>query len=173
MNWRAPIGLYRLWFARAVAARIAPTLLRMGPLVLIAAFFFHLQAPASTASAALWLLSTVVAVLLASSITTLLTITLVWTISPTGISQLIGAMCYLFSGTILPLPLFPDWLQPLLNFLPFRGLMDTPFRIYMGHMPPSMAALAIGQQLLWVIVLIGLGRVLLGCGIRRMVAQGG
>ena len=38
-----------------------------------------------------------------------------------------------FSGLIIPLPLFPDWLQPLLYWQPFRGLADVPYRIYGGN----------------------------------------
>ena len=35
------------------------------------------------------------------------------------------------------------------KFLPFRGLMDTPFRLYLGHIPPSAIVPALAHQLLW------------------------
>ena len=34
---------------------------------------------------------------------------------------------------IIPLPLFPDWAQPVVWALPFAGLVDLPFRVYTGH----------------------------------------
>ncbi len=82
-----------------------------------------------------------------TSFTTLMTMSLLWTIAGDGINRLISAALFLFSGMVVPLPLFPDWLQPVLNALPFRGLADTPFRIYMGHIPPEQALAMIMKQL--------------------------
>jgi ABC-2 type transport system permease protein len=77
------------------------------------------------------------------------------------------------SGMLVPLPLFPAWLQPLLSVQPFRGLADVPFRIYTGHIAPAAALLEIAQQLLWCAALIWLGRGLLARALRRVVIQGG
>ena len=48
-----PVDLYQLWYARALARRIAPMLLRAGPILLLAALAFGLGPPASAGSAAL------------------------------------------------------------------------------------------------------------------------
>ena len=36
-------------------------------------------------------------------------------------------MIIVLSGALVPLPLFPDWLQPALALQPFAGLVDIPF----------------------------------------------
>jgi ABC-2 type transport system permease protein len=82
-------------------------------------------------------------------------------------------VAYLFSGMILPLPLYPDWAQSLINFLPFRGLIDVPFRVYLGHLPPAQIPALLLQQLIWAAVLITFGRWLLGRARLRLVVQGG
>jgi ABC-2 type transport system permease protein len=69
--------------------------------------------------------------------------------------------------------LFPDSVQPILNFLPFRGIMDTPFRLYMGHIPPDQLLNVISHQLIWIVILIALGRWILNRGLKRLVIQGG
>ena len=42
-----PVDLYAFWYSRALANRVAPTLLRSAPLFCLAFLFFGLQAPAS------------------------------------------------------------------------------------------------------------------------------
>ena len=66
-----------------------------------------------------------------------------------------------------------QWMQPVLNFLPFRGLMDTPFRMYLGHIPPAQLPLILGHQLAWTLALIALGRWILAQSVRHLVIQGG
>jgi len=168
-----PVDLYWLWFCRAIAARTAPVLLRMGPVILVAALFFRLRAPASPLTGGLWLVSTISAVLLSAAIGTLLTTSMLWTVTGQGVNMLASSLMWFLSGIVVPLPLFPDWLQPALKVLPFRGLMDTPFRIYMGHIPPEQAVFAIAHQLAWTAAFIVLGRIVLRAGTRRLVVQGG
>lgn len=168
-----PLDLYAIWFSRAVAARTAPALLRSIPLFALAWLFFGLQLPPSLGSAAAWLLATLGAVLLGCAITALMTITLLWTISGEGIAQLVPTAVYLLAGMVVPLPLFPAWAQPLLNFLPFRGLMDVPFRLYMGHIPAQEVLPLFAHQIVWTVALVLAGRWLLSRGMRRLVVQGG
>ncbi len=168
-----PLDLYTAWYCRALAWRTAPALLRSLPLVIIACLFMGMRPPASLASAVAWALATIGAVLLGSAITTLMNISLLWTVSGEGISQLVPAMVLVFSGMAVPLPLLPDWAQPILNALPFRGLIDIPFRLYIGHIPPQEVWPLLAHQLAWTAALILLGRWVLAHGQRRLVVQGG
>ena len=62
------------------------------------------------------------------------------------------------AGMVIPLPLFPDWDNPS-HWQPFRGLVDVPFRIYSGNIPPTVALLEIVSQGYGWDVSCGLGRV--------------
>lgn len=168
-----PLDLYSLWYSRAVALRCAPTLLRSIPLLALAGLFLGLQAPASAASLGAFLLALTGAVLLSSAVTVLLNISLMWTVAGEGISQLTFSLILVFSGMVVPLPLFPDWAQPLLDALPFRGLADAPFRLYTGHLPPPEVVPVLVHQFLWTTALVLVGRALLAAGKRRLVVQGG
>jgi ABC-2 type transport system permease protein len=77
------------------------------------------------------------------------------------------------SGMIVPLPLYPDWLQPFLELQPFRGIVDVPYRIYVGDILPAMALADILQQFVWTAIIIAIGYVLLNKSMRRLVVQGG
>jgi ABC-2 type transport system permease protein len=168
-----PVDLYTLWFARSVASRAAPTLLRAIPMLVLASLFFGMGPPASPLSLLAWTLSTLGALLLSAAIGTLILISMLWTVSGRGITVLLTTGGWALSGITLPLPLFPDWAQPILDVLPFRGLMDVPFRLYMGHIPPNQAFGVLAHQLIWVLALALLGRALLLRGTRRLVVQGG
>lgn len=168
-----PLDLYSLWYARALAWRTAPTTLRALPMFALAIPLFGMQWPASAASGLAWVAATVGALALACAITTLLSVSLLWTVSGDGAARLIVAGVIFLSGMIVPLPLFPDWAQSVIGVLPFRGLVDLPFRLYCGHIPPAGVFGVLAHQLVWTVGLVAFGRWLLGRGTRRLVVQGG
>jgi len=82
-------------------------------------------------------------------------------------------LVFIFSGIMVPLPFLPAWLQRVSNLLPFRGLIDTPFRIYLGQLQGSDAMAALALQWGWLVALIIIGRSVMSRGLRSLVAQGG
>jgi len=168
-----PVDLYSLWFARSLAQRTAPALLRCLPMVVLAYAFFGLAAPVGPSAALAFGVSLLATVALSTALTTLLSVSVLVTTSGRGVHVLVTSVVNLMSGSLVPLPLLPEWIQPLASVLPFRGLMDTPFRLYMGHLPPADALLAVAHQLAWTIALVLVGRWLLARALRRVVVQGG
>jgi ABC-2 type transport system permease protein len=176
-----PVDLYAFWYSHTLAYRAAPTTLRAIPLGLFAMLVlprfglaeWALGAPPSLLSCGLFGGSLVAAGALSTAITMLSHISLLWTISAAGMDRIMPAVVTMFSGMVIPLPLFPNWLQPLLHWQPFRGLVDVPFRIYSGNIAPTVALLEIVHQWVWVGLLVWLGRVMLARGTRKLVVQGG
>ena len=176
-----PVDLYGLWYARALAWRTAPTVLRAMPLCLFATVVlpllgleeWRLAPPASIASAIAFAAAFVCTLLLGCALTALMNVSLLWTLNGEGAVLLMAASVTFFSGMIIPLPLFPDWAQPIVQALPFAGLVDLPFRVYIGHIPPHDVVAVLRHQLLWTIALVVFGRWLLARGMRRIVVQGG
>jgi ABC-2 type transport system permease protein len=176
-----PIDLYSLWYARALAWRTAPTILRAVPMCLIATVVlpliglgeWRLASPPSIASAAAFGVTLVCTLLLGCALTTLINISLLWTISGEGAVILLTALVTFLSGMIVPLPLFPDWAQPVVQALPFAGLADLPFRVFTGHIPAGAVTFVLQHQIFWTIALVVFGRWLLSQGMRRVVVQGG
>ena len=176
-----PLDLYAYWYGRTLAFRVAAPTLRGIPMVLFALLLlpavglgdWALTPPPSAAAFAGFLVALVLAAMLATAVTLLAHISLLWTISGVGIDRVLTVLVTIFSGQVVPLPLFPDWAQPFLRWQPFRGLADVPYRIYSGNIPPAEAVPELVFILVWTLVLIGLGRAILGRGVRRMVVQGG
>jgi ABC-2 type transport system permease protein len=176
-----PVDAHGYWYARAVARRTATPLLRAIPMILTAGVLFHalglgnwaLSGPASVEAAALYLLSMVLVVALSAGIATIMDVATVAALSERGVNAVVGPLVIVLSGSLVPLPLFPDWLQPALRLQPFAGLLDTPFRIYGGHLGLADALIALGRQAGWVVVMIVIGRMAMQRVMARLQAQGG
>jgi ABC-2 type transport system permease protein len=153
-----PLDLYNFWYSRAIALRLAPTLLRAIPFFIVAGLFLGLSPPPSWGAGLAWIAATGGALLLSAALTNLLTITLLWTISGEGVQRLLSSIVFIFSGMLVPLPLYPDWMQFLLDLQPFRGLVDLPFRLYMGHIPPTDLLDILLHQLGWTAARLAPGR---------------
>lgn len=176
-----PLNLYAFWFARTLAFRAAPTLLRMVPMLLFASFglpllglgHWALPPPAGMPAAGLFCVSMAATLLLSTAITMVMHIALMWTVSGEGFNRLMPGIVPLFSGLVIPLPLFPDWLQGALFWQPLKGLADVPFRIYSGHIAPADAVAEIALQAGWCVLIAAFGIGLLERARRRLVVQGG
>lgn len=168
-----PLNLYGIWFARQVAARSAPTLLRSVPLAIVALALLGMRPPPTWASAGAFAVALLGALLLSSAFTALVSATMMWTVAGDGMARLVPALALLATGIIVPLPLYPEWAQRLFALLPFRSMADVPFRIYTGHIAPDRALVELACQSAWLVALIALGSAVTARGVRRLVVQGG
>ncbi|MEJ0042944.1 MAG: hypothetical protein WDM81_12390 [Rhizomicrobium sp.] len=174
-----PIDTYWLWFARALAWRVANTSLRAGPVFVLAALLLPLtqmhdwawRMPASGLSALLFVPSIALTALLSSAMTVLLNIvvTALKTQRVVGFSM---GIVNLFSGLVIPLALFPAWAQTPLLWQPFAGLADIPYRIYFGALSGGMAVQGLAAQALWIVLLVVIGRWWLNRVLARIDMQG-
>ncbi len=176
-----PVDLYTFWFAGVFAFRTALMSLRCIPLGVVSMLLlpwlgfseWALKPPPSLAYGICFGMSFGLAMLLSAAVQILMHIATLRTISAQGIDRIVPAVILVLSGMIVPLPLYPDWLQPLLTLQPFRGLVDVPFRIYSGHIPLNLAVIEMIGQLTWLCVLVACGRLLLAWSTRKLVVQGG
>lgn len=176
-----PLDLYTFWFVRTMALRTATATLRLVPMVIVVGAImplvglgaWALPPPASSVSGVLFTVSLGVTVLLASAITMVLHIALIWTLSGRGFNSIMVGLVIILSGMAIPLPLFPDWLQGFLYWQPFRGLADVPFRIYSGNIAARAAGFEILLQLIWTALIVAFGYFVLERARARVVVQGG
>lgn len=168
-----PVDLYWYWLSRALSWRTAPMLMRALPLLVFAFVLMGMSPPVSVGAGLAFAVSMCAAIVLSSAITTFLNVTMLWTITGDGITQMTFGLVLIFSGMLVPLPLYPDWSQPIINAMPFRGLVDTPYRLYLGHIPLSEFAGVLAHQLVWISAFVVAGRIAMARALRRVVVQGG
>ncbi len=171
-----PCGLYGFWYAKLLAQRLSGALLRCSPLLVVAYLLpepYGLSLPPGPAAFVLFIMTLAIGLLVLVSISMFIYISVFITMSPIGSLLMIGVVGEFFAGLIIPVPLMPSWLQGIAYFLPFRLASDLPFRVYTGHIPVNDALLGILVQVVWLSVLVLLGRVALAKVLRRVVVQGG
>lgn len=171
-----PMNLYNYWLARAFALRTAPTILRAIPLIIVAILLpkeYSMELPADMLPIVGWLITTFVALMISCTLTNIINITTLYSISGDGIQRLLSAIVMLFSGMIVPLPLFPDRFRQILSFLPFAGLLDVPARFFTGEILFSQLPKYVVFQAIWVVLLYGLGQWILTRKLEELVVQGG
>ena len=93
--------------------------------------------------------------------------------SSKGSQIFVHTLTGLLGGMIIPLPMLPQALQNVLNYLPFRFISDLPFRIYIGNVDLKTAGIFIAISIAWLVVLIILGKLLLKLSLKKTVIQGG
>jgi ABC-2 type transport system permease protein len=145
----------------------------MGVLPLLGVHEWTLPLPPHVSAGALFALSLCGMLSMAVALTMLLHIALVMTLASQGVNYILPGLTMVLSGLIVPLPLFPEWMQPFLEAQPFRGLADVPYRIYAGDIGGAQALRDIVQQLLWAGAFVLAGRAWLARAMRRVVIQGG
>ncbi len=171
-----PMNLYNYWFARAFALRTGPTLLKSIPMFIIAGLLpsgYRMTMPASIGAFLGWILTTFGALLISCTITNIINITSLYSISGDGIQRLLSSIVTLFSGMIVPLPLFPESLKLVMRYLPFRALLDIPAMFFTGQIGFSQVHKYFAFQIIWVVLLYGLGQLILNIKLKDLVVQGG
>ena len=79
----------------------------------------------------------------------------------------------IFSGGTIPLSFYPHFLQKIAYILPFRYIVDIPFRIYSGNISISNAIPDLINGLIWLIVLLIVGYILSNKATKKAIIQGG
>ena len=77
------------------------------------------------------------------------------------------------SGGVIPLAFFPEPLKTVAYLLPFRYIIDLPFRIYSGNIPVVTALPDIINSIIWLIIITIMGYILSLNATKKAVIQGG
>ncbi|GAB3151978.1 hypothetical protein GCM10027290_42000 [Micromonospora sonneratiae] len=123
--------------------------------------------------AGLFLLSLLAVVPLKFGLVYLVGLACFWTGNFHGLSLSRVAITNILSGALVPIALYPDWLQLICMLSPFPGIVSTPALIFLGQVRGTEAAYLIGIQLLWIAILWIGTRLLWRVAVRRLVVHGG
>jgi ABC-2 type transport system permease protein len=143
------------------------------PPFLIGAALFSLTLPATTMAWVAFLVSVGLAVTVSFAIRWLYNAAAFWLLDDRGVTIITGTAISLFSGFMIPVTFFPDWLAAVAYVTPFPSVIQIPVDIFVGRMTGWELALGLATQLGWAVGLLLLARWAFGLGVRRLVVQGG
>jgi ABC-2 type transport system permease protein len=168
-----PCDFYWYWFSRELGRDAYYVLFRGMPTYAIGMLLFGLGMPGKWQA---WLGYSLVlpfAAMLGVAYRFLYNIAAFWMIEAHGVVTLAQVIALFFTGSYVPLPLFPAWIGAIAAWLPFNGLMNLPAEIFLGKISGGALLFEIGRLLCWLIALTLLARLLTAIASRRVIVQGG
>jgi ABC-2 type transport system permease protein len=168
-----PMSLFSFWLAQDLGRALVGFFLRGLTIMIIYAFIFDITYPTSIIQWLALALTLVLSWLISFSYRFLVNLSAFWSPDARGIGRLAFIIVMFFSGFLMPLRFFPDWVQTLAYFTPFPHMLNTVVEIYLGVLTGSSLVLALLAQVAWVIGLVVLCQWVLRLGTRRLVILGG
>ena len=171
-----PINLYNQWYFEHLGYKLSATLLRFLPIILVAFLLpssIKLSLPANFSAFLLFLITLIIGALLTSAISMIVVFLTFKTQSAKGTQTIVNTLCGVLGGLFIPIPLMPQAIQNILNYLPFRFIVDLPFRIYIGSIGLKNALMFTAISFAWLIILVVVGKLLMKQALKKTVIQGG
>lgn len=161
------------WWAAVHYGKAGFYILARGvPPFVAGALVFGVQLPALAMWAA-FAVSVAFAVGVAFTWGFILQLTAFWFLDEKGPVLLGWGLAMFLSGMMVPLVLFPPTLGTMVRALPFAGMIQSPVEVFLGKHTGAALAGVYAHQLVWLLLLLIVGRALQSYAVRRVVIQGG
>jgi ABC-2 type transport system permease protein len=170
------VDLYRpthlmLWWLSMDAGRAAFELIARGGVpLLVGSLVFDLRFPSTALQGFAVGLALAFGILVSFGIRYLVALSGFWITDSRGLEGFALVLSLFFSGTILPLVVFPGWFGDFARATPWAATMQVPIDVWLGQNVPAQA---LGFQLGWIVVLLLIGRLATVLATRKVVIQGG
>lgn len=144
-------------------------------LVVLAGFLLlgsHLQIP-TVAAVAAFIPCVIMAVLLRIMLIDVFSLLCFFSTGYLGISWTRAALFDFFSGAMIPVAIFPEWLKSVARFTPFPYMIQVPVSVFLGSETSMGIVQILGMQVVWLIIFVLLHSLLYGCARKNMTIAGG
>ena len=167
-----PVSMKGMLFFDALGNNGFRVVFELVPFLIVGTLMFSIRLP-SEPYFFLFIISTINGMLIYFLISYLIGLIGFWFLSVGSLSVLFNVLINVFSGEMVPLWFFPDFLYELSAFLPFRLIYFAPLAIFLEKTVLADAIGFIFQQFLWIGILAGIERILWMRAFRKLVIQGG
>ncbi|HYZ93429.1 MAG TPA: ABC-2 family transporter protein [Actinomycetota bacterium] len=168
-----PIDYQFYWLSQDLGRAFYHATLRgIGPFV-IGALAFSLRLPTEPYTWLAFAVSFVLAVSVSFALRFMVNLSAFWLLEIRGVLTIAQASWTLLSGFLVPLAFFPDGIREIVLKLPFAAMIAVPADVFLERVTGADVVAALGFQFAWVVILLGMGRLLLAAATRKLVVQGG
>jgi viologen exporter family transport system permease protein len=168
-----PVHPLRAGLASDYGRALYQALFRGLPPLAIGAFVFDLTAPSDPVVWAVFLTSVMLAVAVSFAFRFLYNLSAFWLLDYRGALRISVALAAFFSGFIIPVRFFPDWLQTLAYAMPFPSMLQLPVDVFVGASTGTELVGTLAMQAGWAIALVAACQLVFSRGTRKLVVQGG
>ena len=171
-----PLDVYNHWYASAASVKLSGFLLSIAPVTLAALLApgdIKLRLAASPLSLLAGLLTLSTGLAVSCAVICLGYAAQMDANVGEAPASVLMVVAQILAGSLLPLQLWPDFMQGFLRFQPFASMMDLPLRFMAGTAGLSELPGVLLTQAVWGVVIWRLGRAWIGRNLKRMIVQGG
>lgn len=149
MDLTKPLQFEKVNLSETIGTLVFELIVSLSVSLLIIIILFKITISLSLLGWFLFILSVINALFIKFCIIFIAALTAFWTNSVTGVTWARVAITNLFSGALIPLGMFPDWLQKIASFLPFQGIINTPVQIFLNNVETEEIIKMLIIQIFW------------------------
>lgn len=168
-----PINVFSIFFAEDIAKLISLFFQNLLPVFIIGSLIIGVPKPASFMAFCLFLVSLIMAFFINWFIAVMFGMISFWAFEMSAIFQVKKHLIRLLSGSIIPIWFFPNWLQNVLNALPFAYLYQLPLDIYIGKATDTDIVRGMLVQFTWLAIVAVMFLCFERRVIKKVMVQGG
>ena len=168
-----PHGFRSYYFKSNLSENMLWSIYNSLPPIIVAIVVFGLEFNFSVIQLFGYILAVVLAFLMNFSYSFFMGLAVMWFRNAYFLENIDELVFKLFSGTIIPMWLFPLWLDSTSRVLPFRYMIFEPLSILLGKTPPNEYINVYLIQLVWCVVLFALMQLVWYKARKKIMIQGG
>lgn len=173
MELLRPMDFQLMMFFERIGDFLAFAAMTAIPILIVCSFTLGLEAPANFLTFICFLLSLFMAMAISFCVEFCIGMLTFYTNYSWGLQTFQEALVSLFSGALIPLTFFPEWLRAITNILPFQQMSYSPVSIYLGIVKGSQVYETLIFQFVWIVILVIISRLFYSFAIKRVTVQGG
>ncbi len=173
MDLIKPVNTQAMYIAQALGESVFRLILLTVPTAVVLLVVYPLQRPASALHFTAFFASVVLSFFIVAGINFAVGTLAIRLKSILGLLRAKYFLLELFSGLLIPISFFPDFLQRVFQALPFQYISYVPVLLYLGKINGGGILAALGWQIFWVGALVALGSGMWRWSSRKITIQGG
>lgn len=168
-----PVSMQIMYYSQAFGESIFRVFFFTLPIAVVVFPLFGVGWPASISRGALFLLSLALGFFVNAELNYVTGLVAIYTTRIHGIITMKRTLVTTLSGLVVPLSMFPSWLERVVNLLPFRAIVYIPLNIYQGRVGSRELVASMAVQCAWIIALGVLGTFFWAIARRKLTIVGG
>jgi ABC-2 type transport system permease protein len=167
-----PTHLLLWWMSVDFGRAMFQLVVRGGAPLLIGALVFDLKFPSGLLTWLAVATGLMLGILISFGIRYLVALSGFWITDSRGMEHIALVLSCFFSGTILPLVVFPGWIGEFARATPWAATLQVPIDVWLGRNPGGIGS-ALVFQLGWILVLLLIAQLATTVATRKVVIHGG
>lgn len=168
-----PISFRLYVFSYNIGSTLFRILMQLTPALLLSIILFKFLPPFSVEMTIYFVISAILGYLILYNLNFLVWVSSFWFYWTFSLVTIKDAVVMIMSGALIPLWFMPQWLFDIIKMTPFDSIYFIPISTYLGQVPTNEIGTNLLKQLIWVVVLAGVGHLLWKAATKKLVVQGG